>query len=67
MDVIYDVYSYLYGGKQDMDSQACTTGKSTYNHGVDGRTEATGKGLYYLIRDLSYKDQYKPFRSRSKL
>ena len=67
MDVVYDVYSYLYGGKQDMDSQACTTGKSCYNHGVDGRTEATGKGLYYLMRDLSYKDQYKAFRSRSKL
>lgn len=67
MDVVYDVYSYLYGGKQDMDSQACTTGKSTYNHGVDGRVEATGKGLYYLIRDLCYKDQYKAFRSRAKL
>lgn len=67
MDIVYDVYNYLYGGSLDMDAQACTTGKSTANHGVEGRNEATGKGIYYLLRNLSLKEKYKNFRKNAKL
>jgi glutamate dehydrogenase (NAD(P)+) len=68
MDVVYDVYSHLYGGDLDMESTACTTGKSLSNHGVDGRIESTGLGIYYLLRDLLENESWgKPMRKRAKL
>jgi glutamate dehydrogenase (NAD(P)+) len=41
--------------------------KTEANHGVSGRVEATGKGIYYLIRNLSLNDRYKGFRKQGKL
>jgi len=68
MDVVYDVYNYLYGGNMDMDAPACTTGKSVHNHGVDGRTESVGKGIYYLLRDIcDPKSGFKSLRRKAKL
>ena len=68
MDVVYDVYHHLYGGDMDMESTACTTGKSLSNHGVDGRNESTGLGIYYLLRDLLESETWgKPMRRRAKL
>lgn len=68
MDVVYDVYSYLYGGNMDMDAPACTTGKSVHNHGVDGRIESTGKGIYYILRDICDQSTgLKSFRRKAKL
>jgi glutamate dehydrogenase (NAD(P)+) len=68
MDVVYDVYHHLYGGDMDMESTACTTGKSLSNHGVDGRNESTGLGIYYMLRDLLESETWgKPMRRRAKL
>lgn len=68
MDVVYDVYSHLYGGDLDMESTACTTGKSLSNHGVDGRIESTGLGIFYLLRDLLESETWgKSMRKRAKL
>lgn len=68
MDVVYDVYHHLYGGDMDMESTACTTGKSLSNHGVAGRNESTGLGIYYLLRDLLESETWgKPMRRRAKL
>ena len=68
MDVVYDVYNYLYGGDMDMESTACTTGKSLANHGVDGRNASTGLGIYYIIREICDKEaSYKHIRKQARL
>ena len=45
---ILDTYSQLSG---DLNSLACVTGKPIGQGGVRGRTEATGRGVYYGIRE----------------
>lgn len=41
----------------NVDSIACVTGKPVSQGGVRGRTEATGLGLFYGIREfLSYEE-----------
>lgn len=48
MGWIMDTYRQL---KSDINAEACVTGKPIPQGGVRGRTEATGRGVYYGIRE----------------
>lgn len=47
---IADTYMSMKHG--DIDAAACVTGKPVTQNGVKGREEATGRGVYYGIREL---------------
>ncbi len=47
---ILDTYSTFKIG--DINAPACVTGKPVNQHGIRGRTEATGRGVFYGIREL---------------
>jgi glutamate dehydrogenase (NAD(P)+) len=47
---IYDTYMTFRGG--ELDGIACVTGKPVSQFGIRGRTEATGRGVYYGIREF---------------
>ena len=40
-----------YYGEKDLFSSGCVTGKSLEHGGIDGRTESTGLGVFYGIRE----------------
>jgi len=46
---IYDTYRSFHG--TDINAAACVTGKPVNQQGVRGRTEATGRGVFYGIRE----------------
>ena len=46
---ILDTYMSFKGG--DIDAVACVTGKPVSQNGIRGRTEATGRGVYYAMRE----------------
>ncbi|MEM0992672.1 MAG: Glu/Leu/Phe/Val dehydrogenase [Bacteroidota bacterium] len=46
---IYDTYRTFRGN--DIDAAGCVTGKPVSQSGVSGRTEATGRGVFYGIRE----------------
>lgn len=46
---IYDTYRTFNG--HDIDAAGCVTGKPVNQNGIRGRTEATGRGVYYGIRE----------------
>lgn len=46
---IYDTYRAFKGG--DIDAAGCVTGKPVHQSGVNGREEATGRGVFYGIRE----------------
>jgi glutamate dehydrogenase (NAD(P)+) len=50
MSWIVDTYASLKPG--EVDALACVTGKPVTQGGVRGRTEATGLGVYYGIREM---------------
>ena len=50
MSWIVDTYASLKPG--EVDAMACITGKPVTQGGVRGRTEATGLGVYYGIREV---------------
>lgn len=55
MGWILDTYMTFKGG--EIDVAGCVTGKPVSQSGIQGRTEATGRGVYYSLREaLSYKD-----------
>src|SRR6186997_2217847 len=55
---IVDTYQSLKPG--EIDAAGCVTGKPENQSGIRGRTEATGRGVYYGIRQfLSYADDCK--------
>jgi len=39
-------------GETDINSEGCCTGKFISQGGIAGRTESTGLGVYYAIREL---------------
>ena len=47
---IYDTYQTFKGGEV-IDAAGCVTGKPVNQNGIRGRTEATGRGVYYGIRE----------------
>ena len=46
---IYDTYRSFNG--HDIDAAGCVTGKPVSQNGIRGRTEATGRGVFYGIRE----------------
>lgn len=55
---IYDTYRAFKG--DDLNAAGCVTGKPVNINGVRGRTEATGRGVFYGIREAcSYEDDMK--------
>ncbi len=55
---ILDTYQTFNHG--EIDAAACVTGKPENQNGIRGRTEATGRGVYYGIRQfLSYPEDCK--------
>lgn len=47
---IADTYMAFKNG--DIDAAACVTGKPVELYGISGRTEATGRGVFYGLREL---------------
>ncbi len=47
---ILDTYQQLKNG--EIDSAACVTGKPVNQNGIRGRTEATGRGVFYGLREM---------------
>jgi glutamate dehydrogenase (NAD(P)+) len=46
-----DTYTNVYGEK-DINAEGCVTGKHLSQGGIEGRTESTGLGVFYGIREL---------------
>lgn len=51
MNCMKDTYTTLYGEK-DVNSVGCVTGKSVSQGGIEGRTESTGLGVFYGLREV---------------
>lgn len=51
MNCMKDTYTTLYGEK-DVNAVGCVTGKSVSQGGIDGRTESTGLGVFYGLREV---------------
>jgi glutamate dehydrogenase (NAD(P)+) len=51
MNCMKDTYVTLYGEK-DVNAVGCVTGKSVAQGGIDGRTESTGLGVFYGLREV---------------
>jgi glutamate dehydrogenase (NAD(P)+) len=49
MSWIYDTYLTFKTG--ELDAAACVTGKPVSQNGIRGRTEATGRGVFYGVRE----------------
>ncbi|MCC6815462.1 MAG: Glu/Leu/Phe/Val dehydrogenase [Saprospiraceae bacterium] len=47
---ILDTYVTFKGG--EIDAAGCVTGKPVSQNGISGRTEATGRGVFYGLREL---------------
>jgi len=55
---ILDTYQQMNNG--ELDSAACVTGKPVNQNGIRGRTEATGRGVFYGLREmLRYEEDCK--------
>jgi glutamate dehydrogenase (NAD(P)+) len=50
MNCMKDTYATLYGEK-DVNAVGCVTGKSVAQGGIDGRTESTGLGVFFGLRE----------------
>lgn len=49
--------TYISFNQSDIDGAACVTGKPVSQNGIRGREEATGRGVYYGLKEAtSYKD-----------
>lgn len=55
MTLIKDTYQSLYGHR-DLNYAGVTTGKSIVHHGIRGREESTGLGVYYATRQILSND-----------
>ena len=51
---IYDTYRTFKG--EDIDAAGCVTGKPVTQNGIRGRTEATGRGVFYGVRQACLND-----------
>ena len=56
---IMDTYMALNPG--EIDAAGCVTGKPVSQNGISGRTEATGRGVYYAIREAcNHEEDMRP-------
>lgn len=53
---ILDTYGQLKGG--EIDATGCVTGKPVNQGGINGRTEATGRGVFYGIREFCNNEDF---------
>jgi len=53
--------TYMTFNSQEVNALGCVTGKPLSQHGIRGRTEATGRGVYFGIREAvdGYEDMQK--------
>ena len=51
MTWIKDTYQAV-RGEDDINAEGCCTGKHVRQGGISGRTESTGLGVYYAVREL---------------
>lgn len=51
MSWMKDTYTTIFGEK-DINAEGCVTGKHISQGGIAGRTESTGLGVYYGIKEL---------------
>ena len=59
MSWILDTYLTFKGGKE-LDAAGCVTGKPVNLYGIRGRTEATGRGVFYALKEAtSFADDMK--------
>ncbi len=55
---ILDTYLTMKGG--ELDAAGCVTGKPVNQYGIRGRTEATGRGVFYALKEAcSFEDDMK--------
>ncbi len=58
--------TYMAFNPSQIDANACVTGKLISQGGIQGRTEATGKGIFYGLREaLNIKNDMKKIKSFS--
>jgi len=57
MTWIMDTYKYLYGEKE-INAEGCATGKLLTQGGIEGRTESTGLGVLYVLKELLNRDDF---------
>lgn len=57
MTWIKDTYDYLHGEKE-INAVGSSTGKIISCGGIAGRTESTGLGIYYVLRELLSKESF---------
>lgn len=61
MTWIEDTYEYLHG-ETDINHKGAATGKLKSQDGIAGRTESTGLGVFYVLRELlndeAFVDKY---------
>ncbi|MFD0988009.1 Glu/Leu/Phe/Val family dehydrogenase [Methyloligella solikamskensis] len=50
--MVWMANEYLRMNPQEINAVACVTGKPVAAGGIDGRTEATGRGVHYAIREF---------------
>jgi len=63
MDIMCDTYTTLFG-HDDINALACCTGKSVGVGGLEGRTESTGLGVYFTVRDICNEEEYAGLRKK---
>ena len=55
--------TYLTFSHGEIDGPACVTGKPVAQHGIVGREEATGRGVFYSIREFfNFEEDVKPLK-----
>lgn len=57
MTWIKDTYVNMYG-EHNINAEGCATGKFPSQGGIEGRTESTGLGVYYCIKQLLSMDSF---------
>lgn len=45
-------------GETNINAEGCATGKFASQGGIEGRTESTGLGVYYCIKQLLGMDSF---------
>ena len=57
MTWIKDQYTFI-KGETEINSAGCSTGKILSQGGISGRTESTGLGVFYVLRELLANDDF---------